>query len=67
MQDFCKREITSGNQLVYPVRRGSKLWLRQIKVTIVRENEIHGIDDRGRFVTVRTPSRCVVVGDTPCP
>jgi hypothetical protein len=61
MQDFCNRQIAVGNQIVYPVRRGSKLWLRQIRVTFVGEHEIHGIDDNRRFVTVRTPSRCIVV------
>jgi hypothetical protein len=64
-RDFLGREIKEGDTLVYPVRRGSSMWLKRITVTRVAERDggtqVLGTNDDGRRITLMKPNRSVVV------
>lgn len=62
MKDFLERTIEVGDLLVYPVRRGSDMWLTKITVTDLGDGVVHGTNDNGRRVTVKRPDRSVVWG-----
>jgi len=68
--DFLGREISEGDMLVYPVRRGSSMWLKKITVTRIIESDrggggvktiIIGVNDNGRRITLTKPNRSVIV------
>lgn len=62
--DFIGRQITVGSTIVYPVRRGSEMWMQKIKVTQVVGGEtptINGFNDGGRRITVHNVKNVVVV------
>jgi hypothetical protein len=67
--DFLGRKIKEGDALVYPVRRGSSMWLKKITVTRVTETDrdgpvktiVIGINDSGRRITLMKPERSVIV------
>lgn len=61
MNDFLGREIKVGQQLVYPVRRGSSMWLTKITVTDLGDDTVHGVNDNGRRITLSRPERSVIV------
>ena len=61
MNDHRGIAIVPGCTVVYPVRRGSKMYLRSIRVTEAEDGEVIGFDDLGRRITVSTPERCTVV------
>ena len=42
--DFLGRDIKTGDLVVYPVRRGSSMWLKRVMVT--------GIETRGQGFTL---------------
>jgi hypothetical protein len=70
MLDFDGKEITPGCRLAYPVRRGSDMWLRSLRVshveTIRSEPPIFyivGTNDTGRTVKLEHSERCIVLGD----
>jgi hypothetical protein len=81
-RDFLDREISVGDIIVYPVRRGSSMWLNKIKVTAIgsvhrqgrREyRPIHGVNENGRRITLSKLERSVIVtllceycGHNPC-
>lgn len=66
MLDYLCREIELGDTLVYPVRRGSRMYLNRLTVTDTDndENIVSGVNPLGRHVTVRRPDRSVVVEQT---
>jgi len=68
-RDFLGREIYVGVTVIYPVRRGSSMWLNKIKVTAIggvqrRDGEkcrpIQGVNDNGRRVTLSQLNRCLI-------
>ncbi len=59
--DFLGREIKAGDTVVYPVRRGSSMWLNKITVDLADEEHITGKNSFGRFITVRNLKNCVLV------
>ena len=63
MKDFLGTIIRPGVRLVYPVRRGSSMWLTKITVTNIEEvvGRLQGVNDTGRCVTISRSDRCVVV------
>jgi hypothetical protein len=61
MKDFRGREIQVGQMLVYPVRRGSSMWLSEISVTDLGDGTISGINNKGRRITLSRPNRSVIV------
>jgi len=42
MKDFLGRTIEVGDTIVYPVRRGSSMWLSKGEVEFVGEGELEG-------------------------
>lgn len=61
MKDFRGREIQVGQMLVYPVRRGSSMWLSEISVTDLGDGTVSGINSKGRRITLSRPNRSVIV------
>jgi len=59
--DFLGRTIQAGDTLVYPVRRGSKMWLNRITVTKAESDRIHGTSREGRMVQLTNLKNTVVV------
>ena len=48
--DFLGRTIKAGDLLIYPVRRGSRMWLNKITVTKAEESTIIGNSPEERQV-----------------
>lgn len=66
-KDFLNREIKLGDICVYPVRRGSKMWLNRIvvqKISYNLNNEplISGLKQDGFPVNISALDRIVIVG-----
>jgi len=63
MKDFLGHEIRKGDTVIYPVRRGSSMWLKRMIVQQVDEQEkmVIGTNDNGRRVNLMRPERSVVV------
>lgn len=60
--DFMGREIRPGNTVCYPVRRGSSMWLVELRVQQVEPGSVSGFNKDGRRVTVKNLNNVVVVG-----
>ena len=61
MKDFLGREVVAGNEVVYPVRQRSKMWLRRLKVTSTGNGKLQGYSPEGRLLTLQNVSNIVVV------
>lgn len=61
MKDFRRQEIRVGQMLVYPVRRGSLMWLSEISVTDLGDGTVSGINSKGRRITLSRPNRSIIV------
>jgi len=59
--DFLGRTIQAGDTLIYPVRRGSKMWLNRITVTKAESDRIHGASRGGRMVQLTNLKNTIVV------
>jgi hypothetical protein len=61
--DFLKREIQIGSRIVYPVRRGSAMWLSgPVRVIDITDEAIYAYADQGRNrVRLLHSDRCIVV------
>ena len=63
--DFLGHPITAGDLVVYPVRRGSDMWMNKLRVEAVRDTPrgkaISGTNDAGRRIVVRNLANCTVV------
>lgn len=60
-KDFVGNPITPGCHLVYPVRQGSSMYLRLMRVVEITLRRITGHDKDGRRVHIQYPERSVVV------
>lgn len=62
--DFLGNPISAGDTVVYPVRRGSKMWLNKLVVQSINDTPngptISGRNDASRMVHVRNLLNCVV-------
>lgn len=68
--DFMGREITVGCTVVYPVRRGSSMWMQRIKVTQViagKTPTLGGYNGDGRKITLHNVANVTVVEPLPVP
>ena len=58
-----------GHTIVYPIRRGSKMWMQKASVTQVVQHDrtqpplLACLNPTGRKVTIQNLDNCVVVGD----
>ena len=66
--DFLGHPIEVGHTVVYPVRRGSKMWMQKASVTEVVQHDrtqpplLVCLNPTGRKVTIQNLDNCVVVG-----
>ena len=58
--DFLGNPIKAGDTVVYPVRRGSDMWLNKLSVQQVTDDGISGYNATGRKVNVSKLSNVVV-------
>lgn len=68
VNDFIGRPITSGATVVYPVRRGSDMWMQRITVTQVIggvKPSLGGFNGEGRRITIHNIKNVVVVEPLP--
>lgn len=70
--DFLGKPITVGSRVVYPVRRGSKLWLNKMDVDLIDESSgeavLIGKSNTGRPNRVKNLTNVIVVPkDVPAP
>ncbi len=62
--DFMGREITAGATVVYPVRRGSQMWMQELGVTQVvpgSDPTVKGFNSSGRTITLHNVKNVTVV------
>lgn len=62
--DYLGREIKVGDTLVYPVRRGSSMWLNQIAVRKVEPNVVIGVNSTGRVINIKNLGNTVAIPAT---
>jgi hypothetical protein len=63
--DFLGNPILAGSLIVYPVRRGSDMWMNKLRIEAVRDTPrgktVSGTNDSNRRITIRNLTNCVVV------
>ena len=66
--DFGGRPIEPGDLIAYPVRAGSEMWLRSMRVASIKMIRsktpvfhLSGANDAGHLVCVEHPERCVIL------
>lgn len=59
--DFLGRSIAVDDTLVYPVRRGSRMWLNLITVSKVESDTIYGVNPLGRRIELTNLKNTIVV------
>ena len=64
-KDFLGNPITSRDTIVYPVRRGSAMWMKRLVVDAVRDTpngvRVSGRNDAGNPVSIQNITNCIVV------
>jgi hypothetical protein len=68
--DYIGRPITASATVVYPVRRGSSMWMQKINVTQViggKTPTVIGFNSQGRKITLHNVANVVVVEPLPTP
>ena len=63
--DFMGRTIEAGHVVVYPVRRGSDMWLNKLSVTQVTDDRITGYSPTGKLLGIKNLQNVVIVGGQP--
>ncbi len=65
IRDFCGNLIVVGCKCVYPMRRGSKMWMTTIKVDGIQglgaATVLTGYDNTGRRTRTKNIQNCVVI------
>lgn len=64
VKDFLGREIKPGDTVVYPVRRGSAMWLKKLRIQQVESDPkpcVSGYNDLGRRIAIFNVETCVVI------
>jgi hypothetical protein len=59
--DFTGRTIEAGHVVVYPVRRGSEMWLNKLSVSQVSDDSIVGYSPIGKRLTIKNLKNVVIV------
>jgi len=64
-KDFLGNDINTTDTIVYPVRRGSQMWLKKLVVDAVRDTgngvRVTGRNAAGNPVSIQNVQNCVVV------
>lgn len=66
-KDFLDREIRVGDICVYPVRKGSSMWINRVTVQRITRDpaggfKVHGMKGDGYPVVVTSMDRLTIVG-----
>ena len=61
MKDFLGREIKAGDTVIYPVRRGSRLWMNRMTVVSADGNRLAGVNLEGRRISLSHVANVTVV------
>lgn len=67
--DFLGHPIEVGHTIVYPIRRGSKMWMQKASVTGVVQHDrtqpplLVCLNPAGRKVTIQNLDNCIVIGN----
>ena len=61
MKDFLGREIKPGDTVIYPVRRGSRLWMNRMTVVSAVGDRLAGVNPEGRRVSLSHVANVTVV------
>jgi len=63
--DFFGKQIKVGDTCVYPMRRGSKMWMQILRIDGIEEIDegytLTGCDGNGRRTRTRNIGNCVIV------
>ncbi len=63
--DYLGNQIKAKDTIVYPVRRGSNMWLKKLVVQAVRDTgrgvRVSGTNEAGNPVSIQNIQNCVVV------
>ena len=66
--DFLGNEIAVGCTVIYPVRQGSNMWLRKVKITqVIKAGDVYRLkaydpdSAMKRTLTIQNLNTCVVV------
>jgi hypothetical protein len=59
--DFTGRTIEAGHIVVYPVRRGSNMWLNKLNVQQVNSDSIVGYSPIGKRLTIKNLKNVVII------
>ena len=63
--DYLGNKITVQDTIVYPVRRGSAMWMKKLIVDAVRDTtngvRVSGRNEAGNPVSIQNIQNCVVV------
>ena len=64
-KDFLGNPIVVNDTVVYPVRRGSSMWLKSLTIDAVRDTtkgvRISGRNSSGNPVSIQNIQNCIVV------
>ncbi len=64
-RDFLGNLITATDTIVYPVRRGSQMWMNRLVVQAVRDTDagvrVTGVNDAGRPIQIQNLTNVIVV------
>lgn len=62
-KDIMGREIEAGHVIVYPVRKGSQMWLKKLELSCVDElkGTLHGMNTMGVPITIKNLNTVAVV------
>jgi len=64
-RDFLGNLIQATDTIVYPVRRGSSIWLKKLLVNAVRSTangvRVSGMNESGHPVSIQNIHNCIVV------
>ncbi len=61
LKDYLNKTIGLGDKVVYPIRRGSHMYLRTLVVEAINNGIVYGINDKGSSVKLSQTFRCIVV------
>jgi hypothetical protein len=63
VKDFLGRAINANDTVVYPVREGSNMDMKKMKVTLVEADRLVGYNPAGRKINITNLKNVVVVED----
>lgn len=61
IRDFMGREIKAGDTIIYPVRKGYTVLMKEMRATSITAEQISGFNPEGRKVTVKNVQNVAVV------